>query len=651
MGRAARLPLRLVSLAFLTLHAIDASLTYTIIVCNNGGMTRKNSYTSRIAPSLILWMAPALSALAQAPMDIGCRLTADLSTQEIQQLIDRERQRAFQNPQEVRANDPLKPYPLEVKYGSNQISGCPVHLRSYNGKVVGDTIRAKPGETIYIDLKNMLPPGKPVDPPQPAPNDHDPDHDHDHHHQFTFNITNLHTHGLNTPPQGGPNAEGDNVLLELQPGDSQRYAIHIPDKHPAGTFWYHAHVHGTTSIQVSSGMAGALIVEGGSDANGGLDAVPEIKAAMADGREKIFVLQQLNHDPDGTLESFGPSEDSGWKRRFTYVNGQLTPTIRMRPGEVQRWRFIHAGVQENVSPSLDGHKMYEIAEDGIALGRVVAWPADVPTDVSGMRNIVLGPGYRADFLVQASMTPGTYVLRDDPLPAALSIQASAARLRLALQSNKMDARTLALQRALDVDKPGSVLAFVEIAGDALPMKLPSSDQLATRTPTELTPITDDEVNPKKGGGVAQRIDFGVDSRHCDEHGNCTGPCSGAECNILRYMVNDHVFLSTEPPVQLKLNTASEWTLSGANFPHPFHIHVNPFQAWRAEPDADGKLKRGPDGKPLMVSIWKDTLILPSDETLVKVRSRYIHFKGEFVLHCHILDHEDQGMMQLVKIVD
>jgi Multicopper oxidase len=177
-------------------------------------------------------------------------------------------------------------------------------------------------------------------------------------------------------------------------------------------------------------MAGALIVEGGTDASGGLDTVPEIAAATKDGREKIFVLQQFNHDPDGTLEKFDPSEAASWKRRLTYVNGQLTPTIRMHPGEVQRWRFIHAGVQEAVSPSLDNHRISQIAEDGIALGRLASWPSDTaitrPSSdrAEAFRNLVLGPGYRADFLVQASMTPGTYVLRDERLPASRSIQAS-----------------------------------------------------------------------------------------------------------------------------------------------------------------------------------------------------------------------------------
>ena len=73
-----------------------------------------------------------------------------------------------------------------------------------------------------------------------------------------FNGTNLHSHGLWISPTGN----GDNVLLSINPGVSFQYEYNIPPDHPAGTFWYHPHRHGSTALQVSSGMAGALIVRG-----------------------------------------------------------------------------------------------------------------------------------------------------------------------------------------------------------------------------------------------------------------------------------------------------------------------------------------------------------------------------------------------------
>src|SRR5262249_39483173 len=153
-----------------------------------------------------------------------------------------------------------------------------------------------------------------------------------------------------------PSGNSDNVFLAIHPSQTQDYEIHIPDDHPAGTFWYHAHYHGSTAVQVASGIGGALIIEGGVDANGGLDSIPEIKAAEA--QEKIFVLQQINFDENGKIETFNQATPDGFVRSIT-VNGLLLPTIRMRPGEVQRWRFIHAGVSENIHLALDGHILHE----------------------------------------------------------------------------------------------------------------------------------------------------------------------------------------------------------------------------------------------------------------------------------------------------
>ena len=74
--------------------------------------------------------------------------------------------------------------------------------------------------------------------------------------------------------------------------------------------------------------------------------------------------------------------------------------------------------------------------------------------------------------------------------------------------------------------------------------------------------------------------------------------------------------------------------------HPFHIHVNPFQLQRT----------GPDGKP--ETIWKDTLLVPpsSAQQPIKVYTRYLDYIGQFVMHCHILDHEDLGMMEVDEVV-
>ena len=93
---------------------------------------------------------------------------------------------------------------------------------------------------------------------------------------------------------------------------------------------------------------------------------------------------------------------------------------------------------------------------------------------------------------------------------------------------------------------------------------------------------------------------------------------------------------------LHLNHTEMWVLSTKDdslyYAHPFHIHVNPFQTWRM----------GPQGVP--ETIWRDTLLVPQGQPQY-IYTQYKDFTGKYVYHCHILDHEDQGMMEQVEIVN
>ncbi|MEI9928403.1 MAG: hypothetical protein WDN44_12800 [Sphingomonas sp.] len=89
-----------------------------------------------------------------------------------------------------------------------------------------------------------------------------------------------------------------------------------------------------------------------------------------------MLLQQISYDEKGVIEDFSATFGRGkWEtsqRRIT-INGQLVPVIRMRPGEIQRWRVIHGGVHENVALNFTGGALNEISADGLSLGRAVGW--------------------------------------------------------------------------------------------------------------------------------------------------------------------------------------------------------------------------------------------------------------------------------------
>jgi FtsP/CotA-like multicopper oxidase with cupredoxin domain len=147
---------------------------------------------------------------------------------------------------------------LKIDYIDNQIYNPSkggydkVHLRGYTGKgvdpkapYVSPTIEAIPGDTVRITLDNTLAAGSQPGDPGCMPGALMPDIPH------CFNGTNLHSHGLWVSPTGN----SDNVLLSINPQTQFTYEYNIPSDHPSGTFSYHTHRHGSTALQVSSGMA------------------------------------------------------------------------------------------------------------------------------------------------------------------------------------------------------------------------------------------------------------------------------------------------------------------------------------------------------------------------------------------------------------
>jgi FtsP/CotA-like multicopper oxidase with cupredoxin domain/peroxiredoxin len=364
-------------------------------------------------------------------------------------------------------------------------------------------------------------------------------------------------------------------------------------------------------------MSGALIIEGG------LDNLPEIKAM----NERVMVLNQIPYIykntvpdptndepkrtktfdlPEGIIEEstvafqFGPND---WPtlERYTTVNGVQLPVIHLRPGQVERWRFVDSGQREalslelrNVEPKGEGIDFNEIAVDGLALGKSVKKPT-----------VYLYPGYRSDVLVQAPSKPGEYLLID---------QAS---------KGGIDGKNETLK----------YIARVIVDGESTTMALPTDQEMASlRLPT----LKDAKIDapqkavyailPKPDGSTG--VTFTIDGKSFD----------------------------MDEARELLLGNTDEWTVSVSNGPgintgHPFHIHVNPFEVYSVMGPKDPNDPQSEQVEHLVGGpVWRDTLWVPNNGT-VKFRTKYTDFIGTFVQHCHILDHEDQGMMQLIDIRD
>jgi FtsP/CotA-like multicopper oxidase with cupredoxin domain/peroxiredoxin len=492
-------------------------------------------------------------------------------------------------------------------------------LICYNGQPVGPTIRVRRGTTFHIRVKNNLPAKGAVKPPAIDNNNEQP-HD--------LCTTNLHTHGLHVSPAG----TADNIFVDINPQEEFTFEYTVPADHPSGTFWYHPHRHGSVAYQLSNGLAGALIVEGSRrDGIASLEDVPEIAAA----KERILVFQLYNYrvDPPGkdgvaridatkiydvppTARACPavdvPDKDPTETGQATAINGVINPIIRFAPGEVQRWRMIHAAWDVNRRLYLVGKDnkpatdltFNEIALDGLATGTMLAKGNNPDDPKAALAEIA--PGQRSDVLIRAPLLGDgekerIYFLRQsgqDPNPKAKRAKQNPENL---------------------------ILAKIAVGGPARPMRLPDPRDLIKCQP--FAAIRDEELATKDTSEIAANgLDFFASK-------------PGAQ--VQRFWINKKTFTHYKSPAQIRLSTAEQWTLKAVSENHPFHIHVNPFQVVMRT-DADGK-NRQP------MNVWRDTLFIREGETYT-IRSRFRDFLGKTVIHCHFLDHEDQGMMMPIEFI-
>ena len=226
--------------------------------------------------------------------------------------------------------------------------------------------------------------------------------------------------------------------------------------------------------------------------------------------------------------------------------------------------------------------------------------------------IKLQPGYRSDVLVKLDK-PGTYLMINDAAPANGSVT----------------------QRA----ESRNVLATIIVEGtqsfDIPPV--PGPDVLAAYKPHKSLEAAD-MTNP---ADVITAF-YGFKT----------------VAGMTEFQIDGETYDPAAPPKKLVLGDAQEWHVT-TNGNHPFHIHVNPFEVISVTNSPPAKDK---DGKPIPADIdpstmkkyieervWKDTFLIPRN-TKVVLRMRYERYIGTFVQHCHILDHEDRGMMQAVEVV-
>ncbi len=441
-----------------------------------------------------------------------------------------------------------------------------------------------------------------------------------------------------------------------------------------GTHWYHAHKHGSTAIDVANGMTGAIIIEGGYD-----DYLNTQYGAGWTRKQPVMVINQIGGAPNlerggGTPTTNPPQTKAQWKGQdkgpdFS-VNGRLSPVVKMYPGEVQLWRIVNTSGRSGVffkGPPSGGFEWRQLAQDGVQFS-----DANYTSGRFWNKPFLLMPGNRADLLVRApaNLKPGTTLY-----PVLVQDEVDPSDLVKAYKTTMLNIR---------IDGSGKEMPFIDHAAPFPPF---------------LQDIADSEVKGTK------EIEFGSDF-------SANGPPSSThkiDGKQFDGEVGEVVLLNTVEEWKV-LNATYVTVAGGAPISHPFHIHINPFQVKEifspgmtipnpttANPKATAPLyifdekarvlpaqcyldPQNPSSwkpcanepqPPAMNPLWWDVFPIPSgiaatdaggkpilktgttNQVLVpgyfKMRSRFVDFSGYYVIHCHILAHEDRGMMTIVEV--
>lgn len=407
---------------------------------------------------------------------------------------------------------------------------------------------------------------------------------------FTNNLsqpTNLHYHGLHVPPTGN----GDNPFLSIEPGEGLTYEFTIPKNHPSGIFWYHPHHHHYVAEQLFAGLAGLFIVRGE------LDEIPEIQAA----REEFLVLKDFDLDKSGHI--LPPNHMAmmlGREGQLLTVNGQVNPKFTIAKGGLLRLRILNASPSRFYRLSLENHSFYLIATDGVAIAAPVK-----------LEELLLAPGERAELLVRGEKELGQYRLLTLPYDrGGMGMMGGG----MGMMGGHMMGDGMIMMGNSSQISP-QVLATLTYQSSVTTLPLPE----------RLIPI---ETLPEPE--TVRRFELSM------AMGSSMGMGAGMGMN---FTFNGQTYDMDRIDTQVKLNTVEDWELINVDpdrMDHPFHLHINRFQVMSR------------NGQPEPYRAWKDTVLVRGGET-VRIRIPFRDFAGKTVYHCHILDHEDLGMMGIVNI--
>jgi FtsP/CotA-like multicopper oxidase with cupredoxin domain len=457
-----------------------------------------------------------------------------------------------------------------------------------SGMIEAPTLRLNPGDTLTLNLTDQL---NVVNPPTAGMNRPMMHMAHDSATGSTSGCpaTTLDANTTNMHFHGlnvPPICHQDDVINTLiQPNQTFQYQIQIPTNEPPGLYWYHPHPHGFTALQVNGGAAGAIVVGG----------IEKVKPQVLGLTERVFMIRQQFLNPLAWIP--GPYQMTLNFQPATYPS-EASPIIQMGAGEKQFWRVANASTQAFLNLSVmfgsTAQTLEVIGLDGVPV-----------TGDPIVTSITIPPAGRAEFIVTGPPSGTT----------------NATFLNNGFNTGPVGNANPAQVLANIVTTTASSSSQVKVA--AAPPVQPETQRfsgLAAIKPTTTRKLYFSEA--ALGSGPPVNFFITVDGQQ------------------------PKLFTPNEPPaITTNVGAIEDWTIENhTSEEHAFHMHQIHFlvMAVNGAAVANPTLQ---DTYP--VPYWPGKGPFPS--ITVRMDFRDPNIAGTFVYHCHVLDHEDAGMMAKIQV--
>jgi FtsP/CotA-like multicopper oxidase with cupredoxin domain len=526
---------------------------------------------------------------------------------------------AVPEPEDLRSQNGVLTVDLTVR-NQKEKDGSARYCYVYGDGIQSPNLRLKPGDLLVLKLKNDL---VDLDHARVAMNhrhasDSDPAPCQSG--AMTSTSTNLHFHGLTVPPV----CHQDDVLkTSIQPSDAPfEYRFRIPENEPPGLYWYHPHIHGFSTAQVLGGASGALIIEGVERANRDLAGLPERVLIIRDQdllnpnsppskSEPVVPKMLIDRDGDAANNGTGfgkPAKDLSINFVPVPYPDYPPAVIRMRPGERQLWRVLNASAITYLNLAVLFNRAPQNLEV-VALDGVPVNAGGISKNVlAGQTHIGIPPGGRAEFVLDGPPLGVTGLLVTRTVDTGAGGE------------NDPNRALATLVAATDAPEPRA-----RLASSPEPLPRATLPWLGNVTPTRTRRLYFSEklLNPDDPNS-ATTFFITVDGQ--------TPTAFDPGTSV--------------PNIVVKQGDVEDWIIENRSSElHAFHIHQVHFMIleW--------------SGIAVNEPFLRDTINVPyyNGRTLEypSVRLR-MDFRdpdsvGTFPYHCHLLEHEDGGMMGLIRV--